>query len=130
MEWGGFCVRLATGGRQDSGQPETRWRVSLAHRSAILSHRLVDKERPMDIRLKRAVAVCILAFWSYADAATAFENTAEPIHSTTTPVVIVRENWTLEGAVEGIKELWIKMPFIRAWAYAEAIDRYCFPAKS
>lgn len=22
------------------------------------------------------------------------------------------------------------MPFIRAWAYAEAIDRYCFPAKS
>jgi hypothetical protein len=36
----------------------------------------------MDIRLKRAVAVCILAFWSYADAATAFENTAEPIHNT------------------------------------------------
>jgi len=84
----------------------------------------------MEIRLKRAIAVCILAIWCTADAAMAFENTAELIHNTTTPIFIVRENWTLEGAVEGIKEEWIEMPFVRAWAYAEAIDRYCFPAKS
>ncbi|QKC83877.1 hypothetical protein EB232_21790 [Mesorhizobium sp. NZP2077] len=82
----------------------------------------------MEIRLKRAIAVLVI--WSTADGAMAFENTAEPIDNTTTPVFITRENWTLEGAVEGIKEQWIEMPFIRAWAYAEAIDRYCFPAKS
>jgi hypothetical protein len=29
-----------------------------------------------------------------------------------------------------MKDQWLEMPFIRAWACAEAIDRYCFSAKS
>ncbi|QGU20817.1 hypothetical protein MCHK_09970 [Mesorhizobium huakuii 7653R] len=71
--------------------------------------------------MRRAIAYCLLIVTCFAGTATATENST--LQRTT-------ENWTLEGAVEGIKEQWIEMPFIRAWAYAEAIDRYCFPAKS
>ena len=73
--------------------------------------------------MKRAIVSCLLILGPNADMAKAADNT--PWHG-----LIIRENWTLEAAVEGLKEQWREMPFIRAWAYAEAIDRYCFPAKS
>ncbi len=57
--------------------------------------------------MKRAIVSCLLILGPNADMAKATDNTAEP-------VVIIRENWTLEAAVEGIKEQWMGMPFIRA----------------
>ena len=77
----------------------------------------------MNISMKRAIVSCLLILGPNADMAKAADNT--PWHG-----LIIRENWTLEAAVEGLKEQWREMPFIRAWAYAEAIDRYCFPAKA
>ncbi|ESY70013.1 MULTISPECIES: hypothetical protein [Mesorhizobium] len=83
----------------------------------------------MDLRLKRAIAVCMLAVWSTADAAMAFENTGEPVRNTTKPVVIVREPWTADAFIDGFTREIADLPFIRAYAYSEAIDRYCFPEK-
>lgn len=71
--------------------------------------------------MRRAIAFCLLTVTCFAGTATATENWT--LQRTT-------ENWTLEGLTEGVKQEWLDMPFIRAWAYAEAIDRYCFPAKS
>ena len=67
--------------------------------------------------MKRAIAFCLLIVTCFAGTAKA---------------TVILENWTpeLEGLVRGITGQIEEMPFIRAWAYAEAIDRYCFSAKS
>ena len=77
----------------------------------------------MNIRLKRAIAVCLLAVGSNADAAMATDNTAPQ-------GLIIREPWIADAFVKGFTREIVGLPFIRAWAYAEAIDRYCFPEKS
>jgi hypothetical protein len=46
-------------------------------------------------------------------------------------VFTTREEWgTYDQWVKAFTDEIIEMPFIRAYAYAEAIDRYCFPEKS
>lgn len=71
--------------------------------------------------MRRGIAFCLLIATCFAGTGRATENWT--VQRTT-------ENWTLEGLTAGIKDQWLEMPFIRAWAYAEAIDRYCFPPKS
>ena len=74
----------------------------------------------MDISMKRAIVICLLTLGP--NAAKATDNTARQ-------GVIIREPWTADGFINGFTREIVDLPFIRAYAYAEAIDRYCFPEK-
>jgi hypothetical protein len=76
----------------------------------------------MDIPMKRAIVSCLLILAFNADTAKATDNTARQ-------GVIIREPWTADNFIKGFTREIVDLLFVWAYAYAEAIDRYCFPDK-